>query len=90
MTSKEEEPGSGLHAFALRVVRSRTLAGLEVSYFPLGTGDAIHFTCRVPYGPTHGFTVYDVNEATCRTENGSPMCASDISYRLRQATRLRR
>lgn len=72
--------------FALKVLRSRTLWGLEASYVRLAS-TSLHFVCKAHYGPAQGLTVFDVEAHCCHSDNGATMSAGDVAYRLKMAVR---
>lgn len=75
------------HAFALRVLRSKVLRGLEVMIFWDGEPGAFVIRARHPYGPWHALAVFRSDGSLAESENGSPVTSSDVAMRLRRALR---
>lgn len=79
--------GQAAFQFVGRVLRARSLRGFEIQAFWSIKNAKIHLRARHPYGSWHDVTISHVerNGATCLSENGAPMCASDVVFRLRRS-----
>jgi hypothetical protein len=69
--------------FVAHVRRARALLGFETRAAWLSETTAT-ITVRHPYGPWCGVTIFNCNGDTCESENGSPMLAPDVVFRLRE------
>jgi hypothetical protein len=70
--------------FVHRVLRCTVLKDLEVAAFWASPG-VVHIHARHAYGKWQTVTVTGIDRGLARSENGTPVTASDVAIRLRNA-----